>query len=793
MIKLMYMKIKHLSRGNFHITIYEVIAGFAAIVLMLYVGYACFFLPTDHKETGYYYELSSGWTLSTPDKTYENASLPMRVSVGAGEVLVLEGVLPDRIGGTDCVSFREIHQNIKVYINGELREEYNLSDNRIKWNNPISRYLYIELTSEDESAPIRIEGLAPKNGARTVTKVLFGDKIAIFYSYVRSQMVGIVFGLAFFAMGIIGIVAGQVLRAATKGRVKVDSISWAMLIVAIWNLTQSNYREFFFPNLEMAKVVPYFCLLVLPMFLSTYLDWIQQRRHAHVHGIFVIICFINLIIWATLVAAKVVSPEASVWTAFALLYTIFAIYIGTYICDRHQNVPERYGEVILGCIAAAIGGVVQIVVYILSIEKMDGIYLGAGFAILTCTVFFNAARMLMHLRVEKESAEAKSRFLASMSHELRTPINAIMGMNEVIRHESTESNIVNYSKDVDKAGRLLLHLVNDILDFTKLDSGNLKLVCEPFDIKNCMKVCYRIAATKAVDKNLSIKLKINDEMPTLLYGDEVRLQQIIINILSNAIKYTEKGEIEADLSFERKDERDILLRYSVRDTGIGIKKEDLPIVFNDFYRADEYAHHQIEGSGLGLAITRGIVDLMKGAITVDSTYGVGSTFTVTIPMRVMSWDKVGEFDIHTESMKNDNAAINDEEITFPGVRILVVDDVELNIKVLRSLLKNSEAAIDCALNGENALGLCAAHKYDIIFLDYMMPGMNGVETLKRIKTNEESLNKETPVVVMTANTAAESDADYLAEGFSDYIAKPFGMGGLKRTILKNIKRDTVNR
>ena len=787
------MKTRESSKGDFRITLYEVIAGFAAIVLMIYVVVACFFLPTDHKETGYYFELRNEWTLSTPDATYEDVSLPMRVPAKAGDVLLLERNLPDRIAGSDCISFRETHQNIKVYINDELREEYDYANERLKWNNPISRTMYIELTPEDSRAHLRIEGVAPKNGKRAVSKVYYGEKSAIFFNYIRSQIVGIVFGIFFLAMGILGIVAGQILRIATKGRVRVDSIGWAMLVVAIWNITQSNYRELFFPNLGMAKVIPFFSLLVLPMFMATYLDWVQKRRFQKIHGAFVLVCFANLILWTILVVLKIASPEDCAWVAFTLLYIVFGICIYTYIVDRKNHVSERYFEVFLGYIAGAIGGVAQIVVYVMAIDHTDGMYLGTGFTILTCMVFLNATRMLMRLRVEKESAETKSRFLAAMSHELRTPINAIMGMNEAIRHESTEESIVSYAKDVDKAGHLLLHLVNDILDFTKIDSGNMKLVSEPFDIKKCAMVCYSIVGSKAHDKNLDISFDIDKDMPSMLYGDELRLQQVIINILSNAVKYTDEGRVEANLSFERKNEREIILKYVVKDTGRGIRKEELENLFENFSRADEHHNHNIEGSGLGLAITKGIINLMNGTVDVQSTYGVGSRFSVDIPIRVMSWDKVGSFDAHAERIDEKPDTDIDEEVSFPGLKMLVVDDVELNLKVIRSLMKNSGAELDFAVNGENSLALCKKKKYDIIFMDHMMPGMDGIETMGKIRESADSLNKDTPIVVMTANATADAEEEYLAEGFSDYISKPFGMGPLKKKIMENIKPGTINR
>lgn len=788
------MKIRDISKGDFRINLYEAIAGSAAIALMLFVLITTFMMRTDHKETGYYYELRNGWTLTTPDATYEEVELPMKVPAKAGQVVVLERTLPDRIEGAECVAFREIHQNIRVYINNELRDEYNIANERLKWNNPISRNFYIELRPEDSRAQLRIEGVATKDGKRTITKVMYGDKVGIFFNYyVRSQLVGIVFGIIFIAMGIIGILAGQILHIATRGRVKVDSMGWAMLIVAIWNMTQSNYREYFFPNLGMAKAIPYFSLLVLPMFLIIYLDWVQRRRHKKILGIFVITSFLNLVLWFVLVTLRIASPEDCAWIAFAFLYAAFAISIYTFIVDRKNHVPEKYGEVMAGFVASAIGGIVQIVTYVLSIEKADGMYLGTGFAFLTCMVFINATRMLMRLRIEKESAETKSRFLAAMSHELRTPINAIMGLNEAIKHESTEEAIVTYAEDVDKAGKLLLHLVNDILDFTKIDSGNLKLVCEPFDIRKCVMVCYSIAATRAEGKNLEICVNIDKEMPSMLYGDELRLQQVIINILCNAVKYTDEGKVEANLSFERQNERDILLKYSVKDTGRGIRQEDMAMLFDNFTRADERANRNIEGTGLGLPITKGIVDLMGGSIDVQSTYGVGSCFSIEVPIGVMSWDKVGDFDIHSEKEKADISIDTGETLSFPGLNMLVVDDVEMNLKVIRSLMKNSEAELDFALTGENAFSLCKKKKYDIIFMDHMMPEMDGIETLKKIRESDDSLNKDTPVIVMTANAAADAEEDYQAIGFADYIMKPFGMGPLKKTIQKNIRSDSKDR
>ncbi len=788
------MKTRDNSKGDFRINLYEAIAGSAAMALMLYVLITTFMLRTDHKETGYFFELRNGWTLTTPDKTYEEVELPIKVSAKAGQVVVLERTLPDRIEGAECIAFREIHQNIRVYINNELRDEYNLANETLKWKNPISRNFYIELRPEDSRAQLRIEGVATKDGKRTFTKVMYGDKVGIFFNYyVRSQLVGIVFGIIFIAMGIIGILAGQILRVATRGRVKVDSMGWAMLIVAIWNMAQSNYREYFFPNLGMAKAIPYFSLLVLPMFLIIYLDWVQKRRHKKILGIFVVTSFLNLVIWFVLVTLRIASPEDCAWISFVFLYAAFAISIYTYIVDKKNHVQEKYGDVMAGFVASAIGGIVQIVTYVLSIEKADGMYLGTGFVFLTCMVFINATRMLMRLRVEKESAETKSRFLAAMSHELRTPINAIMGMNEAIKHESTEEAIVTYAEDVDKAGKLLLHLVNDILDFTKIDSGSLKLVCEPFDIKKCVMVCYSIARTRAGDKNLDISVNIDEDMPSMLYGDELRLQQVIINILCNAVKYTDEGKVDANFTFQRVNEREIVLRYSVEDTGRGIKQEEMATLFDNFVRADERANRNIEGSGLGLAITKGIVNLMNGKINVQSTYGVGSRFEIEIPIRVMSWDKVGLFDIHTEKEKVETDMDTGEELSFPGLNMLVVDDVEMNLKVIRSLMKNSGAEMDFALTGENGLSLCKKKKYDIIFMDHMMPVMDGIETLKKIRESDDSLNKDTPIVVMTANEASAVGEDYREEGFSDYIAKPFGMGPLKKTIQKNIRRDTANR
>ena len=377
-------------------------------------------------------------------------------------------------------------------------------------------------------------------------------------------------------------------------------------------------------------------------------------------------------------------------------------------------------------------------------------------------------------RLLQVANDAKSQFLANMSHEIRTPINGIIGMNTMLLKELDNGNtedVMEYAKNIQSASQTLLSLINDILDISKIESGKMEIVPVEYDLFSILNDCYNMNFIKALEKNLTLDLEIEESLPAILYGDEVHVRQIINNILSNDVKYTEKGNVLLRMSAAEQNEKDVVLRIEVKDTGIGIKEENLEKLFQNFTRVDVEKNRNIEGTGLGLSLTKKLIDLMGGEIQVQSEYGVGSIFTVILKQGVASTHKMGSFDEKYRAYIQQEEKTNENRIA-PSARVLLVDDVRMNLRVAQGLLSSTLATIDIAGGGEECLQMMHEKKYDIVFLDHMMPGLDGMATLKALKADNTHPNQNTPVIALTANAIVGAKEMYMNAGFSDYITKP---------------------
>ena len=411
-------------------------------------------------------------------------------------------------------------------------------------------------------------------------------------------------------------------------------------------------------------------------------------------------------------------------------------------------------------------------------------------------------RMQEQLLEEKVSAEsanqAKSDFLANMSHEIRTPINAVLGMNEMILRESRQGRelpagqgeevrksfdqIGNYAREVEGAGRSLLTIVNDILDFSKIEAGRMELVKGRYRLGDLLDQVTGMVLIKAREKGLRFTLNTEEPLPENLFGDERRIREILMNILNNAVKYTEQGFVRFTVRAGAQENSTVRMIFSVEDSGIGIRQKDMDKLFTKFQRLDMERNSTVEGSGLGLVITRSLLDMMGGTISVESEYGKGSVFTVVIPQLIVEADPAGEaLKQEPESRKT---ADYRGTLYAPDARVLVVDDTKMNLMVSVSLLKGTGIRVDTALSGAEAITLAQKNAYDVIFMDQRMPEMDGTETLRRIRQAEDSPNGRTPVICLTADAVVGARERYLAEGFSDYLAKPVNGGKLEAMLAK---------
>lgn len=380
-----------------------------------------------------------------------------------------------------------------------------------------------------------------------------------------------------------------------------------------------------------------------------------------------------------------------------------------------------------------------------------------------------------------EANRAKSTFLANMSHEIRTPINVMLGMNEMILRESESREVVQYAKSVERAGNYLLSLINNILDITRIESKKLDIIEEKFSLRQLVQEVCLIGAKQAEAKNLEFVVDVEETLPKYLEGDALHIKQVILNLINNAVKYTKKGKVFLEVCQEEKQ-----ISFSVKDTGIGIKKEDMEALFDMFMRADIKRHRNIEGSGLGLTIAKELCEQMGGHIQAESIYGKGSNFTVYFPLKDAGTEKIGQWKV----VEGEPVQEKRKKFFASEAQILLVDDSEQNIQVITSLLRRTGVQLDTAASGFECIEKVRNKKYHLIFLDYMMPEMDGIETFHRLK--KEVNGQSVPVIALTADVSTGIHQHFLSEGFSDYLSKPVMWEKLEELLLQWLPAELVS-
>lgn len=410
----------------------------------------------------------------------------------------------------------------------------------------------------------------------------------------------------------------------------------------------------------------------------------------------------------------------------------------------------------------------------------------ALFALVLFVILITAA-FIKHIQLVRTNL-SKTAFLTSMSREIRSAINGILGMNSIVQKDLHDDNMKEYTNNIQSAGQGVLSLVNDVLDVTKIESGRLSIESMEYEVFTILQECYNENEPKTKAKGLTFHIDCDPDIPSCLWGDENRIIQIINNLLSNAIKFTEVGGVSLFVGFDNvppigtlQTDDYIMLKIAVKDTGIGIRKEERNSIFKKYIQDSSTENNDVDGMGLGLSLTQELLAKCGGHMTINSRYGEGSSFLVQIPQLVLNSEPMGDF-----AMRYKNASRKNKEKTdiflAPEARILIVDDVELNLKMFRGFLKNSQVKIDEALSGHQCLQLVELRHYDMIFLDHMMPVMDGVDVFRKMKMMDKSPNKDTPVIVLVSEGESLTKDSFLAEGFVDYLLKPLKERDLRRTL-----------
>lgn len=399
-------------------------------------------------------------------------------------------------------------------------------------------------------------------------------------------------------------------------------------------------------------------------------------------------------------------------------------------------------------------------------------------------ILSNKAVLEESVKRAQSDSESKSQFLSSMSHEIRTPINAIIGFNEMIMRESKEEQIQQYASNIDGAGRQLLGIINDILDYSKIEAGKMVIVSQNYKIGALINDIVSMIKPKAIEKNLEFIVNYNKEIPNELLGDDLRIKQILLNLLSNAYKYTNEGKITFNIDFSKIDEQSVELNFEVIDTGIGLKEDQIKKIANPFERFELTSNRSVEGTGLGMNIVTRLLAQMDSHLDIESEFGVGSKFSFAIKQSVVEWSRTTEFLEHRMSMLSTANYVNTakgKSLNAPNAKVLVVDDNAVNLKVASALLKRTNIQITCAASGEECLSLCEQNEYNIILLDHMMPKMDGIETLEKLKASN-GCNSSTPVVALTANVVESADDFYIKAGFDALLTKPINADKMEEVL-----------
>lgn len=764
------------------------------IVVFLYFLLGELLLPAETSDREYRYEVYTGeWTRYLADGTHEKVEMPGKYKVKRNEKVHLETTLPYSIPHGMSMCFRSNRQDLEIYIDGQLRQEYSTENSRLYGKSSPSNYVFVELRPEDAGKKLALYSQTDTDYSGAFSKVYYGNQMGIWKHFFEKNSAEFIIAFAMILLSIFAIIVSVFLWVVYRRRIAMEFMGWVVLLAAVWILGNSGIRQILFPNVSVLNEITFYMIMLLPFPFLFFMDIIQKRRYHKAFLAMGILSVIDFIVCTGLQLANIKDfTDTIVLMAGSCLLTILVISI-TLIMDIFTHKIRDYFLIAIGIGCTLTAAIAQIGFYFQRSGSFNGTILALGLLGLLILTAFSTIQDVFRLEKEKQQAilasESKVQFLANMSHEIRTPINAVLGMDEMILRESKSGNITEYAQDIQSAGRSLLSLINDILDFSKIESGKMEILPVEYDLASVLNDCYHMVAMRAREKNLKLHVENDPLLPSRLYGDEVRIRQIITNLLTNGVKYTEQGHVTLQMTGERSGDY-INLRVVVKDTGIGITEENMKKLFDSFQRVEEIRNRNIEGTGLGLAITKQLVELMDGKIWVESQYGKGSVFYVEFPQKIISDEEIGNF---AERYRKNMEKMKDYKESFiaPEARILVVDDVPMNLKVIQGLLKSTEIQIETAESGKQCLDMIKRKTYHLIMLDHMMPEMDGIETLHRMMEMEDYPSKDAKVIMLTANAIMGAKEEYLAEGFCDYLSKPVRANELEEMVSKHLPPEMV--
>lgn len=771
----------------------------AAVFLMLYLGQRVRF--NDFGENEYNYEIyENGWKQVLPDGYVEVEKLPAKLETTDGKITIINN-LPKQIDEGTWMSVTGYISIVKIYIDDNPRVIYSLrpGEKGIGSRTSPSAYVFARLYKNDAGKEVRIEVESDSMFKGWVGNVLIGSQGGIWGHYACDTMGSTLITMVLGAISIITIIIASYFVFVTKKASAVLYLAIGILCLCFWRLgstpSSNTFMQYETSNLNILFEAACQILAFTSVPFLLFADCLQAGRYKTIYKLIEDLCIIYGLVVSYLHYAGIIFFAGTLIYTFIVIFLSLSFVLVFSIIDFVSGRIKEYRAVSIGLIIFMIMMVFELVREFSDIRAISSLIYVFGMMILLISVVVEAVLSMIRAHSSKlvavAAGEKKNEFLSLMSHRVRTPVNTISGMAELIEREAGDQDIKAYAGSIKNAVRMLMSLINDMLDMEKSDNEKIDLEYKEYSLAPLLVDCITLLISRARQDGLEFVTDVSGKLPSTLYGDPVRVMQIITNVLTNAVKYTNRGTITF-IADEEYIDGVFNLCVTVKDTGIGIKQEDIGAIFNSYNRVDERENRHIEGTGLGLSITKKLVDAMKGKITVESVYGKGSTFKIVIPQKVISNEPIGDLDEAIRKYTLQNVTYK-ELFHAPEAKVLVVDDNKMNISVFVGLLKNTQIQIDTAGGGDEAYEKARLNKYDLIFMDHMMPEPDGIQTLHLLKNNYMAMSYATPVVALTANATPGAENMYLKEGFVAYLSKPVDPKTLEKMLLDLLPKEKIQK
>lgn len=746
---------------------------------------------------GEVYDFNEGWTVIWEDGTVKkDVELPYHGKSEKNQMVTMENTIPEEFYGK-TIYFLSADKTVRAYIDGEVIYEFGINDERAFGHTPGSVEVFIDIPEDTGEGHLRIEMESAYNDyASILTEISVADKDTAILKLFKDRIFNIIWSIAVFIVCIVLNILFVVQKATNQKSFGVHYLAFFCGNSCIYFFIETRILTVFYGNQTLYSIWTFIILMIMPVYLFMYYEKNMPDEYKKRFRIMLYISFTNIFAQNILQLLNIFDYKDMSFISHIIILGCMFIILETYWKAKDKMDQRRYRLESTALFILCLSGILDMLrYYILRAGDMAyfqrigttlfGIIMIASHIIIMSNNFSGIRKkqveeieqqnkLLMQAKEEAQAANvAKTKFLANMSHEIRTPINTVLGMDEMIIREAEQKEIVDYAVDIQNAGNTLLAIINDILDFSKIESGKLEIKEKEYDFASLIHDTSLMASFKAEEKSIDFIMSVDNNLPSRLYGDDVRIRQVLDNLLTNGIKYTKAGFVQLVIRGERHENNKVRLYFEVIDTGIGIKQEDMPRLFNEFDRIDETANRDVAGTGLGLNITSELVSLMGGKLEARSEFGKGTNMFFTLEQTIINDEPIGNLEERVRQ-RNLNKNKDKYRLVFeaPEANLLVVDDNEMNRRVFKSLLKKTKINVDEAEGGIQCLEMIQKKHYDIIFLDHMMPNMDGVQTFHAMETLDGHLCKGTPVVVLTANAVEGAREMYLNEGFDNYMSKP---------------------